>query len=144
MDRRVQDGAGTAAPLVMVPAGFGVIPVDICTNECLNKAVASQAEAFSGALRALSEPTRQRILGLVRHQPLAVGEIAHQLGLSQQIASHHLQVLRRAGLVAEQRDRSRHLFVVRTDGLAAVREFLDGFWPERLATLKRAAEADDA
>jgi DNA-binding transcriptional ArsR family regulator len=104
--------------------------------------VARQAEAVNGALHALSDGTRRRILARVRDQPRAVGEIATQLGISQQIVSHHLRVLRGAGLVTEQRDRTRHLFLVRTDGLAAVRDFLDGFWPTHLAGLKRAAEAE--
>ena len=50
--------------------------------------------------------------------------------------------LRGAGLVTEKRERTRHLFVVRTDGFAAVQDFLNGFWPAHLAGLKRAAEAD--
>jgi DNA-binding transcriptional ArsR family regulator len=59
--------------------------------------------------------------------------------MSQQAVSHHLRVRRDAGLVTEQRDRTRHLFMVRTDGLHAVGEFLDGFWPARLAALKQVA-----
>lgn len=104
--------------------------------------MAAQAEAVDGALHALSDSTRRRILARVRDRPLAVGEIALQLGISQQIVSHHLRVLRGAGLVTERRERTRHLFMVRTDGLAAVRDFLDGFSPAHLAGLKRAAEAD--
>jgi DNA-binding transcriptional ArsR family regulator len=104
--------------------------------------VANRSEAVDGALRALSDGNRRRILALVRDQPRSVGEIALQLGLSQQVASHHLGVLRGTGLVSEQRERTRHLFVVSTDGLAAVRDFLDQFWPSQLAALKRAAEAD--
>jgi DNA-binding transcriptional ArsR family regulator len=101
-----------------------------------------QPDAIDGALQALSDGTRRRILARVRDHPVAVGEIAQQLGISQQIVSHHLRVLRNAGLVSEHRERTRHLFLVRTDGLAAVRDFLDGFWPAHLAGLKRAAEAD--
>jgi DNA-binding transcriptional ArsR family regulator len=101
-----------------------------------------QSQAVNGALRALSDGNRRRILELVRDRPRAVGEIAEQLGVSQQIASHHLRVLRNAGLVSEQRERTRHLFIVRTDGLAAVREFLDGFWPAHLGALKEASEAE--
>jgi DNA-binding transcriptional ArsR family regulator len=108
----------------------------------LNYRVSAQAEAVDGALRALSDGTRRRVLALVRDQPRAVGEIAQELGLSQQIVSHHLKVLRGAGLVSERRERTRHLFVVRTDGLAAVSHFLNGFWPKHLAGLKRAAEAE--
>jgi DNA-binding transcriptional ArsR family regulator len=104
--------------------------------------VVNQSEAVNGALRALSDGNRRRILALVRDQPRSVGEIAQQLGMSQQIISHHLGVLRSTGLVSEQRERTRHLFMVRTDGLAAVRDFLDQFWPTQLAALKRAAEAE--
>jgi DNA-binding transcriptional ArsR family regulator len=93
------------------------------------------------ALRALADGNRRAILSLVRDRPLAVGEIADRTALSQQTVSHHLQVLRGAGLVSERRDGTRHLFAVHTDGLTVVREFLDGFWPTRLAALKRAAEA---
>jgi DNA-binding transcriptional ArsR family regulator len=100
-----------------------------------------QAEPINTALQALSDGNRRRILALVRDQPRAVGEIAQQLGMSQQIVSHHLRVLRSAALVTEQRERTRHLFMVRTDGLAAVQDFLDEFWPTHLAALKRAAEA---
>ena len=116
--------------------------IDICTNSCLNYFVVTQSEAINGALRALSDGNRRRILAIVRDEPRSVGEIARQLGLSQQIVSHHLGVLRGSGLVSEQRERTRHLFMVSTDGLAAVRDFLDQFWPTRLAALKRAAEAE--
>lgn len=93
------------------------------------------------ALKALAEPSRRRILAVVRDQQVAVGDIADQVGMSQQAVSHHLRVLRDSGLVTEQRDRTRHLYVVRTDGLAAVRDYLDDFWPAHLRALKSAAEA---
>ena len=100
------------------------------------------AEQVDAALRALADGNRRRILALVRERPRAVGEIAEQVTMSQQAVSHHLRVLRGAGLVTERRERTRHLFVVRTDGLRAVRDFLDGFWPSHLAALKDAAEAE--
>src|ERR1700704_1706404 len=94
------------------------------------------------ALRALADANRRRILTLIRDQPRAVGEIAEQVAMSQQAVSFHLRVLRGAGLVTERHERTRHLFVVRTDGLKAVRDFLDSFWPSHLAALKQAAEAE--
>jgi DNA-binding transcriptional ArsR family regulator len=97
---------------------------------------------LDSALRALADGNRRTILALVRDQPRAVGEIANRVPLSQQAVSHHLRVLRGAGLVTEQRAGTRHLFRVSTDGLRAVREFLDGFWPAQLAALKQAAAAE--
>ena len=100
------------------------------------------SDSLDAALRALADANRRRILALVRDQPRAVGEIAEQVEMSQQAVSFHLRVLRGAGLVSEHHDRTRHLFVVRTDALRTVREFLDGFWPTHLAALKRVAEAE--
>jgi DNA-binding transcriptional ArsR family regulator len=91
--------------------------------------------------RALADPNRRAILSLVRRQRCAVGEIADVLGLSQQIVSHHLKVLRRAGLVNGSRSGVRHLFAVRVEGLAVGKGFFDDFWPERLSALKRAVES---
>jgi DNA-binding transcriptional ArsR family regulator len=96
----------------------------------------------AAALRALADGNRRRILALVRDQARPVGEIAEQVAMSQQAVSHHLRVLRGAGLVSERHERTRHLFMLRTAGLRVVREFLDGFWPTHLATLKQAAEAE--
>lgn len=92
------------------------------------------------ALRALADANRRKILRQVLDQPLAVGEIASRVAMSQQAVSHHLSVLRGAGLVTGTRDGARHLFVVHTEGFDVVREFLDSFWPPHLAALKRAAE----
>jgi hypothetical protein len=49
-------------------------------------------------------------------------------------------VLDGAGLVTETRDGTRHLFMVQADGFDVVRQFVEGFWPKRLAALKAAAE----
>ncbi|MFI6048190.1 ArsR/SmtB family transcription factor [Nocardia sp. NPDC051321] len=93
------------------------------------------------ALRALADRNRRAILGVVRSGPRSVGQIADEVGLSQQATSHYLGVLRAAGLVSSARAGTRHLFTVNTDGLAAVRSYLDGFWPSKLAALKAAVES---
>ena len=103
--------------------------------------VASAAADLDQALRALADVNRREILAVVRSGPQPVGIIAEEVGLSQQATSHHLGVLRTAGLVEGTRVGTRHLFVVHTDGLAAVRAYLDDFWPTKLAALKSAAEA---
>lgn len=92
------------------------------------------------ALRALADGNRRAILRSIRSAPLSVGAIAEAAGLSQQTTSHHLGVLRKAGLTAGSRDGTRHLFSVDTAGLAAVRSYLDDFWPSKLSALKSAIE----
>lgn len=49
--------------------------------------------------KALADKTRQEIMRLCCCQWLSVGEIAEQVGLTQPTVSHHLAVLRDAGLV---------------------------------------------
>jgi len=53
--------------------------------------------------RALSDPTRLRILHLLREGPLCVGDVVTVLGIAQPTASRHLAYLRRAGLVEDER-----------------------------------------
>jgi len=97
--------------------------------------------ALDRTLRAVAEPHRRAILTVIGGEQRAVGQIAETLGLSQQTTSHHLQVLRAAGLVTSSRVGTRHLYAVRTEGLAVGRAFFADFWPDRLQALKRAAEA---
>jgi len=42
--------------------------------------------------------------------------------------------------VHAERDGTRHLFALRADTLDVVADFLESFWPKRLAALKSAAE----
>jgi DNA-binding transcriptional ArsR family regulator len=102
--------------------------------------VTAEPVALDATLRALADGNRRAILEVVRASPRAVGEIAAEVAMSQQAVSHHLRVLRGAGLVTETRDGTRHLFVVRADGFDVVRQFVEDFWPQRLAALKAAAE----
>ena len=95
------------------------------------------------ALRALADANRRAILTAIRAEPCSVGFVAERVGLSQQTTSHHLGVLRDAGLATGTRDGTRHLFAVNTDGLAAVRSYLDDFWPTKLSALKAAIESHE-
>ena len=63
----------------------------------------SSAVRVGDALRALGEPTRIRILHLLRGGPLCVGDLVTVLGVLQPNASRHLACLRRARLVEDER-----------------------------------------
>lgn len=59
------------------------------------------SDAFDGLLeklRAAGEPTRLRLLALLRHQDLSVGELVQVLEQSQPRLSHHLKALSESGL----------------------------------------------
>lgn len=53
--------------------------------------------------KALADPTRRRILHLLRDRDLAAGEIAAQFQISWPSISHHLNLLKQAGLVTDER-----------------------------------------
>ena len=58
--------------------------------------------------RALADPTRRRILDLLRERPLTTGEIAAQFPVSRIAVMRHLEVLSEAGLaVSRKRGRQR-------------------------------------
>jgi DNA-binding transcriptional ArsR family regulator len=95
------------------------------------------------AFQALAEPRRRDILRLVRDRPRSVNEIAGHFDVTQQAISQHLKVLKDAGLVAVRPDGQRRLYMVRPEGLAALRDFLTEFWPEHLQRLKQAVESGD-
>jgi DNA-binding transcriptional ArsR family regulator len=54
--------------------------------------------------KALADPTRRRILALLREGDLPAGEIAAQFPVAWASVSHHLTVLREAGLVVATRE----------------------------------------
>ena len=55
-------------------------------------------------LQALADPSRLRILLMVRERERCVCHLAEALGLSQGTVSHHMSVLKRVGLVVDRRD----------------------------------------
>lgn len=98
---------------------------------------------MEAALKAIGEPRRRLILTLVRDSELSAGEIAGHFDVTRSAVSQHLTVLKAAGLVSERRDGTRRLYRTRPEGLAEVRSFLNGFWDERVAALKREAEDEE-
>ena len=54
-------------------------------------------------LQALSDPTRRKILEILKKKDLAAGEIAKNFNMTLPSLSHHLSVLKQADLVSSQR-----------------------------------------
>src|SRR5690242_12289617 len=96
--------------------------VQVKSCGCATVSIVSDA-----AFQALAEPRRRAILRLVRDQPRSVNEVADHFDITQQAVSRHLQVLKDAGLVAVRPDGQRRLYVVRPEGLDALRDFLAEF-----------------
>ena len=58
---------------------------------------------FQQSFKALGDPIRREILALLRRGPLPAGEIAAHFDVSAATISHHLAILRDAGLVLDDK-----------------------------------------
>jgi ArsR family transcriptional regulator len=86
-----------------------------------------EAQRLAGALKTLADPARLRLLSLIQAQPGGEACVCHltaPLGLSQPTVSHHLKVLREAGLVERERRGSWAYYRVLPEPLAALRGVL--------------------
>ena len=93
--------------------------------------------------RAIADPTRRRILGLLRAGPRTVGEIAANFRTSRPAISKHLRLLRSAGLVATRRRGTARVCQLNARPLRAVGDWLrdyEAFWGDSLTSLKRYVE----
>ena len=53
--------------------------------------------------KALSDPTRRRVLELLRRRPMSAGELADEFTVSKPTMSAHFAVLREAGLIVPEK-----------------------------------------
>lgn len=77
------------------------------------------------AFKALADPTRRRILELLAQGDLTAGEIAAQFAMTKPSMSHHLNILKTAGLVSDQRSGQNIVYSV---NLTVFQELLKWFY----------------
>lgn len=90
-------------------------------------------------LQALADPSRRTVLEILRDHPATAGELADALPIARPGVSRHLRVLREAGLVDVRQEAQRRIYSLRTDPLAEVDQWLDGYralWQGRMAALQ--------
>lgn len=75
-------------------------------------------------LAVLAEPRRRELVRLLEHEQLTQRQLTGRLGLSQPLLSHHLKVLREAGLVEKTVCERVHVYRLRADTLTALAERL--------------------
>lgn len=59
---------------------------------------------MSGVFKALADPTRRRVLELLRKKPMTAGELADHFDVSKPTMSAHFNVLREANLIGAEKD----------------------------------------
>jgi hypothetical protein len=94
-------------------------------------------------LRALADPTRLRIMRLLAHMELAVGELAQVLGQSQPRVSRHIRILCDAGLAERRKEGSWVSCAARSERTMPRRSVPPppGCWPRPSATMRASPAA---
>ena len=125
---RTPQASSTAASLGVLgrqPAGVSAIAVAPRFAPALTE---DDAVSQARLLKALADPTRLRILSLLsRHEgEVCVFEIVESFTLEQPTISHHLRILRDAGLVDCRKKGLWAYYYVRRDALTRAQEVING------------------
>lgn len=94
------------------------------TNRIMSEEVRERAATL---FTAMSHPARVQMVELVKENPLSVGQIASQLGLSQSGVSQHLAILARAGVLVSERRGTAHLYKARGPRIGAILDLIEEF-----------------
>ena len=96
------------------------------------------ADPKDRVFKALADPTRRSILGLLGEESRSVADLTRHFAISQPAVSQHLKVLRDSGLVSERAEGRRRLYRLEAEPLAEARAWLDEhvlFWAGGLEKL---------
>jgi len=105
--------------------------------------VTERRKASDAAFRAIADPTRREILGLLRGGPQTVGALASNFRTSRPAISKHLRLLRSAGLVSSRKAGATHVCHLNAEPLRVVDTWLQDyevFWRQNLRSLKNYIE----
>jgi DNA-binding transcriptional ArsR family regulator len=86
--------------------------------------------------KAMADQTRQQIMLLLCCQWICVSDIVDQTGVSQPTVSHHLGILREAGLVATRREGKQVFYTLNQEEVAVCcGNLMQNFAPEKSISL---------
>ena len=97
-------------------------------------------------LLALADPTRRRVVDLLRKKPQRAGDLAAALEVSAPRLSRHLRILRKSGLIEDSgvdHDARVSLYRLKPEPFETLKDWLqevESFWTMELAAFKAHAE----
>ena len=102
--------------------------------------------ALDDTLAALADPHRRQVVDLLRQRPRRAGELANRMRMSPPALSRHLRVLRRGGLIEEERveeDARVRIYHLRRKPFKDLQSWLaevEAVWTQQLGAFKAHAE----
>jgi DNA-binding transcriptional ArsR family regulator len=118
-------------------------PRNQSVTDISNQMVTRSRRQSEAVFRAIADPTRRQILGLLRGGGRTVGEVAGNFRVSRPAISKHLRLLRSAGLVRTRRRGAARICELNAGPLKTVNDWLrdyEAFWQDNLQNLKRFVE----
>lgn len=106
----------------------------------------STAVDLDRTLAALADPTRRKVVDLLRTRPRRAGELARAFRVSPPAMSRHLRVLRTRGLIEEEQqddDARVRVYRLRPEAFRDLHSWLEeveSFWTDQLGAFKAHAE----
>jgi len=104
------------------------------------------AEKLDETFIALADPTRRKVIELLRKKPQRAGDLAVAFEMVPPAMSRHLRILRTSGLVEESglpEDARVRVYRLRAEPFSELRSWLDeieAFWADQLSAFKAHAE----
>lgn len=95
------------------------------------------------AFQVLADPTRRRIVEVLRGGERQVNDVVERLDIHQSGVSRHLRILRDAGFVQVRPEGQRRLYSLRPEPFRELEEWLEsyrGVWEDRLDRFGKAVE----
>lgn len=92
----------------------------------------------------LADPTRRRIVEVLRNGEKQVGEIVERAGIHQSGVSRHLRILHESGFVSVRPDGQHRIYALRPEPFRELDAWLAGYrqlWEDRLDRFGAALEA---
>ncbi|GAB1455844.1 hypothetical protein MASR2M48_11510 [Spirochaetota bacterium] len=87
------------------------------------------------AFKALSDETRREIIRLLKEKDLTAGQIADEFTITKPSISHHLSILKQAGLIDDKRRGQNIVYALNTSVIEAIMG-----WFMEFTKAKRGAE----
>ena len=82
-------------------------------------------------LKALSDPTRRKILEMLKKGPLSAGEIGEHFDMTGATLSHHLSILKKSGLVDDNKKGTFVYYEIKTSVMEDILAWITGFMGEK-------------
>ena len=86
---------------------------------------------LQATLKALSDPTRRKILEMLKKGPLSAGEIGEHFDMTGATLSHHLSILKKAGLVDDNKKGTFVYYEINTSVMEDILAWITGFMGEK-------------